>query len=107
MSGTDRRSVLRLAAAALLVPIASAATGALAGSVGRFTPPAGPMLYTRRLERGLRDGASIVVSRRFSVEFRRQGDGYRVDGQQVGVDVSAPEALAEFARIERERQARA
>lgn len=58
MSGTDRRSVLRLAAAALLVPIASAATGALAGSVGRFTPPAGPMLYTRRLERGLRDGAS-------------------------------------------------
>lgn len=105
MRGMDRRTLLRAAAAALLLPIAGAASErAMASSGARFVPPAGPMLYTRRLERGLKDGASIVVSRSFSVVFQRQGDGYRVEGRQVGVDVSAPDALAEFARIERERK---
>lgn len=100
---TDRRRVLRLAAAALLLPMLPAGI-ARAATPARFTPPAGPMLYTRRLERGMGGGHRFVVARRFTVQFVPVAGGYRVDGEQAGVEVEAPDALAEFARIERERQ---
>ncbi len=106
MTAADRRSVLRGAAAALLLPTMSALPLRAFALGPRFAPPAGPMLYTRRLERGLADGAAFVVSRGFEVRFRPEATGYLVDGRQVDVDVEAPEALAAFVRIEREREER-
>ena len=102
----DRRTVLRLAGGALLLPLASGAGAHPADSASRFSPPDGPMLYTRRLERGLPDGARLVVTRSFAVRFRHEAGGFVVEGEQVGVEVEAPEALAAFARIEREREER-
>lgn len=99
---TDRRNVLRLSAAALLLPMLSAGIAHAAGPA-RFAPPAGPMLYSRRLERAMGGGYRFVVERRFAVRFVQVTGGFRVDGEQVGVEVEAPGALAEFARIERER----
>jgi len=103
MSATDRRALLRLAAGALLLPIV-AAVPSRAATPERFAPPAGPMRYTRRLERELRGGARFVVSRSFAVRFRPEAAGFRVEGEQVDVVVEAPEALAEFVRLERERR---
>lgn len=99
---TDRRHILRLAAAALVLPMLSAGI-ARAASPTRFAPPAGPMLYTRRLEREMGRGYRLVVERRFAVRFLPVTAGYQVEGEQVGVEVEAPEALSEFVRIERER----
>jgi hypothetical protein len=61
------------------------------------------MRYTRRLERGLPDGARLVVSRSFAVRFVREAEGFRVDGEQIDVAVEAPEVLQALARLERER----
>jgi hypothetical protein len=106
MSATDRRAVMRCAAAALLLPALSALPLRTLAQGPRFAPPAGPMLYTRRLERGLADGAAFVVSRGFEVRFQPEASGYLVDGRQVEVQVDAPEALAAFVQIEREREER-
>ena len=106
MSAADRRSVLRGAAAALLVPVLAAVPLRAAAHGARFAPPHEPMLYRRRLERGLADGASFSVSRGFEVRFLHQAGGYLVDGRQVEVEVDAPEALAAFVRLEREREER-
>ena len=97
MSGADRRTALGFAAAAILLPFAALAAPA------RFAPPPAPMLYTRRLERVLPDGASFVVVRSFAVRFVPDGAGFRVDGSQVSVDVVAPASLERFAQMERER----
>jgi len=106
VTGIDRRAVLRLAAGAALLPLALAA-GAHPSSAGAaFAPPGGPMLYTRRLERVFPDGARFIVARSFEVRFERWGEGFRVEGRQVGVEVEAPEALAAFAQLEREREER-
>jgi hypothetical protein len=97
-----RRALLRLAgwtAALPLLPIVPAT----AQPALRFAPPTGPMLYTRRLERGLAGGASLTVSRGFAVRFAPESDGYRVEGEQIEVAVEAPERLATLARLERER----
>jgi hypothetical protein len=106
VSAVDRRAVLRLAAGALLLPLTSVAAAHPARSSMGFSPPDGPMLYTRRLERALAGGARLVVSRSFSVRFRHAAAGFSVEGEQVGVEVEAPEPLAGFARIEREREER-
>src|SRR5690606_13311421 len=95
----DRRRVLAFGTAAVAFPLV--AGRAWAGP--RFVPPAGPMLYSRRLERGLGDGAKIVVVRDFMIRFVPEGRGYRIEGNQVGVVVEAPESLARFAQLERER----
>lgn len=95
----ERRALLRLAGlSAVLLPVLPAAA-----LTARFAPPAGPMRYTRRLERGLAGGASLVVSRSFAVRFVPETDGFRVDGEQVAVAVDAPEPLAALAQLERER----
>ena len=103
MSAADRRTVLRLAAMVLVLP-AAGAVRAQATSAAHFAPPAGPMRYTRRLERELGRGASLVVSRSFAVRFVPEPNGFRVEGEQIDVDVEAPEVLAEFVRLERERR---
>lgn len=106
LRGADRRTVLRMAAGAVLLPLASAAAAHPAHPDTPFAPPDGPMLYTRRLERVFPDGARFAVARSFEVRFEHSGGGFRVDGRQVGVEVEAPEALAAFARLEREREER-
>jgi hypothetical protein len=102
----DRRQVLRLAAAALLLP-AMATMPLRARAQQPFVPPARPMLYTRRLERELSGGARFAVSRSFAIEFHAHDNGYQVVGEQVDVAVDAPESLAPFAKLERERLERA
>lgn len=97
-----RRALLRLAGSAAVLPLLPVVPAAAQPARG-FAPPTEPMLYTRRLERGLAGGARLVVSRSFAVRFARAADGYRVDGQQVDVAVDAPEQLAALARLERER----
>ncbi|MEO6387367.1 MAG: hypothetical protein ABIT16_05290 [Croceibacterium sp.] len=99
----NRRTLLRLAATAMILPFVTA-TARAAGARPPFQPPAGPMLYSRRLERTLADGASYVVTRSFAVRFEAAARGFRVTGEQVDVQVAAPAKLAEFARIERERR---
>jgi hypothetical protein len=99
VSAPDRRAVLRYAAVALLWPALASAPLRVAAQGPRFAPPVGPMLYTRRLERGLADGAAFTVSRSFEIRFEPADGGYRVDGAQVDVAVEAPDALAAFVRI--------
>ena len=51
-------------------------------------------------------GDHVVVINVEKVRFAHAADGFRVEGHQVGVEVEAPEELAAFARIEREREER-
>jgi len=100
--------VALLALLAVPVPAFAGADQALApppadGPPLRFDPPATPMLYTRRLQRELKDGKLFVVTRSFAIRFERADDGYRVMGEQVGVEVDAPPQLARFVQMERER----
>jgi len=97
MIRADRRALLGYAAAAV-------ALSALPARAAAFAPPAAPMRYTRRLERGLPGGASLVVARSFAIRFVPEGAGFRVEGEQVAVEVEAPEQLAALAQIERERR---
>ncbi|HEU4650552.1 MAG TPA: hypothetical protein VFS49_03975 [Croceibacterium sp.] len=96
-----RRAMLRLAGLAVTLPLATILAGP--ARAAEFAAPTGPMLYTRRLERELADGTWLVVSRSFAVRFLPEGDGFRVVGEQVGVEVDAPEQLATLAQLERER----
>jgi hypothetical protein len=96
----ERRALLRLAGLAAALPLIRPAP-ALALAV--FAPPAAPMRYTRRLERGLPDGARLTVSRSFAVRFVPEAGGFRIDGTQAEVAVEAPAALESLARLERER----
>lgn len=104
MSRADRRAWLRGMTALMLLPAIIAAAPRAAARAPRFAPPADPMRYTRTLERPLADGNRVVVSRSFAVRFERTGGGFRVSGEQLGVETEAPEKLAEFMRIERERR---
>ncbi|QUL37248.1 hypothetical protein [Erythrobacter sp. JK5] len=61
------------------------------------------MLLSRRIERGLHDGASIAVERAWQIDFSNQGNGYAVTGRQVSARVEAPAALSALARIEESR----
>ncbi len=100
----DRRALLRAGAFALLVPALGVAPRLALARGGGFAPPAAPMLYTRRLERALPEGARFMVSRSFAVHFHPQASGFCIEGEQVAVDVEAPIVLAEFAQLERTRQ---
>lgn len=69
----------------------------------QFAPPSSPLMLTRTLYRTLVDGKVIVVTRRYSIRFTVEGEGYRLDGEQIGANVDAPAALAGLAEIERKR----
>jgi hypothetical protein len=100
VTGSDRRTLLRWAAAAAL-----ASRGAAAASASRLIHPrGGPMTFTRRLERGLAGGAKLVVSRSFSVRFAQTAEGWTLAGEQVGAAVEAPERIAALAAMERRRK---
>ena len=100
----DRRRLLFTAATALLLPTLGAWPRTARAHGKTFTPPHGPMLYTRRLERSLPGDAHFKVSRSFMIRFQEAAGGYRVDGEQVAVEVDAPDSLAPFAEIERQRR---
>lgn len=101
-----RARILLLAGVAALVPaaigIAQAAASVQPGAA-TFSPPAAPMIMTRTLVRTMADGKQVIVTRRFAIRFTPEGDGYRLDGEQVGAEVSAPPSLASLAEIERKR----
>ena len=108
MSAPDRRRLL-LMAGALLPALASRPVFGqpLNGPLERpraFAPPARQMVYTRRLVRELAGGAQMSVERRFAVRFEHlPGGGFLVEGEQIGVEVAAPDKLARLAELERQR----
>jgi hypothetical protein len=99
----DRRTLLRGAMAAALAPVLASRAGAVAAARGRFAPPAGPMTFTRRLERGLPDGNKLVVERGFAVSFAPAPGGWTLAGAQAVVTVDAPAWVASLAALERQR----
>ena len=100
-----RREALGLAAMFAILPAALSASGsaALAQATPGFSPPSGPMRFTRRLRRELGDGAAIVVTRQFSLRFVAVPGGWRVDGEQISAMVDAPPVLGALARLEEQR----
>ena len=99
-----RRTVLaRIGLIALLPSLASPAVAQAQGPAG-FQAPAGPMLFTRRLMRELPDGAAIIVTRTFEIDFLPMAGGFRVEGRQVAAHVEAPPRLNGLARLEEQRQ---
>jgi hypothetical protein len=103
--GSDRRAVLRLAMTAALAPaLARRGLAAETATSGRFEPPGMPMIFTRHLERPLRDGNKVTVGRSFAVRFTRAPVGWSVTGEQVEVVVDFPPSLSQFAALERQRK---
>ena len=102
MTGVTRRKLMGGAAAAgAVLGVGSLVPAAIAQD--SLAIPAGPMRLSRRIERGLRDGQSIVIDRSWQVEFRHQGRGVAIHGEQIAVKVDAPEELAAIAKIEESR----
>lgn len=98
------RDLAILAAAVAAVPPAAlpAALPALAETAA-FTPPDGPVTLTRTMRRALPDGKEVVATRRYELRIARDGQGYRVDGHLLSVEVQAPPSLDALAAIERRR----
>jgi len=103
MSGPDRRTVLTWTMAAAVAPVIATRARAAAESRAHFAPAAGPMIFTRRLERQLAGGAALVVTRRFAVGFTAMPEGWAVAGEQTDVAVDAPPRIAQLASLERQR----
>lgn len=61
------------------------------------------MLLVRTLRRPLPGGAEVRTERSYEIRFIPDGDGYRVEGNLVKVDVHAPPALRALAELERGR----
>ena len=100
----DRREVLIRGAVLSLGLGVVGAQPALANSPHQFNPGRRPMVYTRRIVRGLPGGGAIVVERSFEISFvELAGDGFEVVGRQIDVSVDAPAPLQAFADIERNR----
>ena len=101
-----RGRALLLAGVAALLPVASGGAWAEApaqSAAARFTPPTTPLVLTRSVIRVLADGKQIVVTRRYVIRFVPEGDGYRLEGEQIDARVEAPPILASLAEIERKR----
>lgn len=108
MTGSNRRSVLLGGLAVSSGMFASAGFGplgmaSLLAAPSRVALPGEPMELTRMIERGLNNGASLTVMRRWRVVFEAQGRGIAITGRQIDARVDAPERLAPIARIEEQR----
>lgn len=107
MSGlrSDRKALLAGAAALLPMVALSAHSAAAreAPATATFAPPQSSLLLTRELRRPLADGKEVVTRRSYEITIARDGDGYRVDGTLVDVEVDAPPALHALAALERAR----
>lgn len=87
-----------------LAPIDSAAVGARPVTASdRFVAPPGDMVMARTLIRELSDGKQILVKRSYRIRFARTAQGYRVDGDLIGVEVDAPPVLASLIDLEKRR----
>lgn len=99
---TTRRTALGWLALGPLISFVGLPAQAQGGG-SQFAPSTNRYRLRRRVERELRDGASLIVERIWSVRFVPQGRGFRVDGQQADVTVEAPPALSFLAQVERTR----
>ncbi len=97
-----RREFLAALAAAPVLATAMRSQGASA-QAPLFAPPKTPMRLTRTLVRHLFDGKQIVVERSWRIRFVALGRGFRVEGEQVDVNVAAPAGLEALARMEQSR----
>lgn len=95
------RAIL-LAGCALLAP---AELGAAGGphKAPVFQPPDGPVMISRTVVRSLIDGKEVRATRRYLVWFRREDDGWRIEGELREVAIDVPPLLEQFAEIERNR----
>lgn len=100
-TGLTRRHALLFAMGGAALGSGVSVARALEGE--RIALPAEPMVLTRRLTRGLRDDAVIVVTRRWRITFARQARGIAVNGEQIEVTVEAPPQLAQLSAIEEAR----
>lgn len=108
MSAIDRRRLLLAMSAMLPVLASRPALGQSAAApallpADPIAPPPQPMVYARRLDRGLPGDAHFIVERRFAVRFSPAPDGYRIEGEQIAIAIEAPERLGPLARLERAR----
>lgn len=99
------RSILLAGVAALLPVVPGAAVPERPGdeAPARWSPPTGPLLLTRTVYRSLADGKQIIATRRYAIRFSPEGDGYRLDGEMVASEISAPPVLSKLADMERQR----
>lgn len=97
----NRRDVLRAAGAAAFSAAFTMPSALHARE--RLNIPANWMTLCRIIERELGDGRMLMVKRDWRVAFARDGIGAQISGQQIAVDVDAPEKLASLAAIERSR----
>jgi len=82
----------------------SAAIAAPAPSeAASFKAPAGPVMISRTVVRGLVDGKEVRATRRYLVWFLPDANGWRIDGELRDVSVEVPPALEQFAELERNR----
>ncbi len=65
--------------------------------------PSGNWLLSRLIERQLSDGNFISIARSWGVQFRASATGIEAIGNQLSVEVKAPDQLAELARLEEQR----
>jgi hypothetical protein len=89
---------------AALAPVAVLGEAAeIADPEGAFAVPERPLVLTRTWRRALPGGKEVVSRRSYAIRFRRDGDGYLVDGELVASEIDAPPALRAYAEIERTR----
>lgn len=99
-----RLALAAVLAGAALAPVPAAQGAARWHAAGsRFPAPAVPMRLVREWRRDLPDGQQIVSRRTYAVHFVAEGDGFRLDGRLLSVEVEAPAKLAALARIEQAR----
>ncbi|MEQ1497658.1 MAG: hypothetical protein ABL914_03275 [Novosphingobium sp.] len=92
------------AAALGLVPAQwSSSHPASAAAARRFVPPSTEFVISRSIFRLLSDGKQIIVKRSYRVQFVPDGEGFRLDGVLIAVDVDVPPVLAKLAEVERKR----
>lgn len=100
------RPLLVAASVFALIPglaLAAAAPPRAAEAARPFVPPGDGLVLTREVRRPLSNGEEVVARRSYAITFRRDGDGFIVDGHQIAIEVDAPANLAMLAEIERRR----
>jgi hypothetical protein len=97
----DRRAFVGLlGATAALLPF-----GATVRAAPPFAPPAGAMRFSRSLRRELADGAAVVATRVFAVQFVAEAAGWRLEGEESEPpQVTGPPSFEPFAKLERGRR---
>ncbi len=100
------RAAFALLAMGVAIPaLAAGDTGFdnAAAAKAPFHPPSTPLIITRTVWRNLHDGKQIVVRRSYLVSISPAGEGFLVQGRQIGSSVDAPPQLEPLARLERAR----